>query len=176
ARVRLTMPRTPGQEVVIVDIDERSIGVEGHWPWPRDRLARLVEQLFDRYRVKALGFDINFPESDRASGAGILQQLAEGELAGNAAFREAYEKLLPSLATDARFAAALEGRNVVLGYVFRPSVVDGQDAGIGALPPPLFAREEAAAELHFIEAEGFTGNLPALQAAAAQGGFFDNPV
>lgn len=176
ARVRFTMPRTPSQEVVIVDIDERSIGVEGHWPWPRDRLALLVEHLFDRYGVKALGFDINFPESDRSSGAEILQRLAEGELAGNAAYRQAYEKLLPSLATDARFAAALEDRNAVLGYVLRPSVVDGQERGIGALPPPLFPREEAAAELHFIEAEGFTGNLPVLQAAAAHGGFFDNPV
>ncbi|HEX7030547.1 MAG TPA: adenylate/guanylate cyclase domain-containing protein [Gammaproteobacteria bacterium] len=176
ARVRLTMPRTPGRNVVIVDIDERSIGVEGHWPWPRDRLAHLADQLFERYGVRALGFDINFPESDRDSGADILQRLANDELSENAAFLRAFEKLQPTLQTDARFADALKGRNVVLGYVFRQDVVQGRDAGIGVLPPPALARDEVAGAIEFIEPQGFTGNLRILQEAAANGGFFDNPT
>ncbi|HEX7048264.1 MAG TPA: adenylate/guanylate cyclase domain-containing protein [Gammaproteobacteria bacterium] len=176
ARVRLTMPRTPSPNVVIVDIDERSIGVEGHWPWPRDRLAHLTEQLFERYGIRALGYDINFPESDRDSGAEILGQLAKGELADNVAFQQAFEKLRPSLETDALFADAIKGRNVVLGYVFRPIVLEGRAASIGVLPPPVFTQDEVIKELAFLEPEGFTGNLRILQDAAANGGFFDNPV
>ena len=52
-RVRLTMPRTIDDKVVILDIDEKSLqerekGGEGHWPWPRDRLALLLDILFDK--------------------------------------------------------------------------------------------------------------------------------
>src|SRR5580765_5019084 len=32
-------------EVAVVDIDEQAASALGEWPWPRSRLARLVEQL-----------------------------------------------------------------------------------------------------------------------------------
>ena len=35
ARVRLFLPRTRDPRIVIVDIDERSLSAEGHWPWDR---------------------------------------------------------------------------------------------------------------------------------------------
>ncbi|HEX6930376.1 MAG TPA: adenylate/guanylate cyclase domain-containing protein [Gammaproteobacteria bacterium] len=175
-RTRLTMPRTASENVVIVDIDERSIGAEGRWPWPRDRLALLARQLFDRYGARAVGFDINFPERDSNSGAAILTQLAAGELAGDEEFQQAFERLRPSLQTDAIFAEAIGGRNAVLGFVFRQFVPEGHDPAIGALPPPVFTADEVAGELNFLEPEGFTGNLPVLQDAARGGGFFDNPV
>ena len=35
----------PGHEVVIVAIDEKSIDRFGRWPWPRTRIAELVERL-----------------------------------------------------------------------------------------------------------------------------------
>ena len=34
---RLAMPRGVDPSVVILDIDERSLGEVGHWPWSRDR-------------------------------------------------------------------------------------------------------------------------------------------
>ena len=47
-RLRLTMPRTVDPRIVILDIDEKSLaereqGGEGRWPWPRDRLALLMD-------------------------------------------------------------------------------------------------------------------------------------
>ena len=58
ARLRLFMPKTQYQRVVIVDIDEQSLAEEGRWPWSRDRLALLVDKLFDKYGIAVVGFDI----------------------------------------------------------------------------------------------------------------------
>lgn len=42
-RVRLTMPGTIDERVVIVDIDEASQPEPGQWPWPRDTLAEVLD-------------------------------------------------------------------------------------------------------------------------------------
>lgn len=49
--------------IVIVDIDERSLAQEGQWPWPRQRLAQLLDILKAEYQVSAIGLDILFPET-----------------------------------------------------------------------------------------------------------------
>src|SRR5690606_7445990 len=48
ARLRATMPGTQDDRVVIVDIDERSLAEVGRWPWSRDHMANLVNELFDQ--------------------------------------------------------------------------------------------------------------------------------
>ena len=50
------MPRTLDPRIVILDIDEKSLaekekGGEGRWPWPRDRLALMLDKLFDHYHI-----------------------------------------------------------------------------------------------------------------------------
>ena len=39
ARLRLTAPEGVDPRVVILDIDERSLREEGHWPWARDKMT-----------------------------------------------------------------------------------------------------------------------------------------
>lgn len=56
-RVEFMMPRVVDPRVVIVDIDEASLDAEGQWPWPRDKVAALVDALFDDYGIRTLGFD-----------------------------------------------------------------------------------------------------------------------
>lgn len=58
----------PYQElpVAIVDIDENSLEQYGQWPWPRTRVAELVDRLA-ALGVPAIGFDIIFAEADRLS-------------------------------------------------------------------------------------------------------------
>ena len=75
ARILFTMPSTVDQRVVIVDIDEKSLELEGRWPWPRDRLARMVDQLFDKYQVTVVGFDVVFAEPEEVSGLKVLDEL-----------------------------------------------------------------------------------------------------
>jgi len=60
ARLRLTMPNTVDPQVVIVDIDEKSLAEIGRWPWGRNTVAELVRRLTDDYRAAVVGFDVVF--------------------------------------------------------------------------------------------------------------------
>ncbi len=172
ARVQLSLPGTVDPRVVIIDIDERSMAELGQFPWPRDRLATLVDQAFDQYQVAVLGFDIAFVEPDGTSGRRIFEALATtpgwgAEVAG----------LLERFDHDRRFAAALRGRPVVLGTYFSPTREARGTADVGQLCAPVIPRDSARLyALDYPRAEAYSANLPALQAAAASCGFFDNPT
>ena len=55
---------TPDPRIVIVEIDQRSEEVLGHWPFPRKYFAQLVDALRED-GAKVVGFDITFAEPDR---------------------------------------------------------------------------------------------------------------
>lgn len=167
-RMRLTMPGGVDPRIVIVDIDDRSLQQEGHWPWGRDKLARIVDILFDHYYVGLLGFDVVFAEYDERSGLAVLERLAEGELSEFPAFRERLEALRPELDLDHRFAESLQGRDVILGFS------SSKQNRYGALPPPVLKIEDELARIPFHQVAGYNGNLPELQRAAWGGGYFDN--
>lgn len=96
--------------VRIVDIDEQSLDRLGQWPWPRNRMAQLVRRL-DDLGAAVIAFDVIMAEPDRSS---PLQAVANWQLSGDLAARLAE---LPD--HDAQFAAAIEGRPVVLGFALR---------------------------------------------------------
>lgn len=170
ARLRLTMPRSIDDRIVIVDIDERSLAVVGRWPWGRDRLAALVDRLVDA-GAKAIGFDVVLAEPDRSSGLASLEQLAAGDMHGDARFLAALDGLRGRLDFDARFAAALHDRPIVLGYY-----MSGRSEAHGMLPPAVLpAIVFAGHRGQLRQASGFGGNLPRFQQAARTAGFF-NPV
>ena len=58
ARLRLTMPGNVDERIVILDIDEKSLGEIGQWPWKRNVMATLMQKLFDQYGIAVLGFDV----------------------------------------------------------------------------------------------------------------------
>jgi adenylate cyclase len=76
ARLKLTMPRKGDPRIVILDIDERSLGEIGRWPWSRNVMARLMDKLFDQYHVALVGFDVVWAERDTSSGMDVLDALA----------------------------------------------------------------------------------------------------
>src|SRR5687767_4730784 len=45
--VRWIPTKRPDTNVVIVDVDERSLSSIGQWPWRRDLVGRLITQLRD---------------------------------------------------------------------------------------------------------------------------------
>ncbi len=59
-------PPQAEEEVVVVAIDELSLKQYGQWPWPRYRLARLLEKIKDS-GATSIGVNILFPEQDRTS-------------------------------------------------------------------------------------------------------------
>jgi adenylate cyclase len=173
ARLRLTMPRGIDDRIVIVDIDEKSLAEQGRWPWGRDRLALLMDKLFDRHGVKLVGFDVVFAEPDLSSGIEALDAMAQRDLRDNPAFQNALRAMRPRLDHDARFAAALKDRKVVLGF-YLSTIEGGQSAGV--LPAPtLPAGTFAGKPLAITRWHSHGGNLPVLQAAAVGAGHF-NPL
>src|SRR5262245_28070667 len=52
--------------VVIVDIDEESLRKLGQWPWPRTRVADMIDRL-TKLGAAAIAFDVVFAEPDRLS-------------------------------------------------------------------------------------------------------------
>ena len=50
--------------VVIVDIDDPSLRAHGRWPWPRERLAELIDAI-QAAEPAAVGLDILLPEATR---------------------------------------------------------------------------------------------------------------
>lgn len=173
AKVRLTMPRTMDERIVILDIDEKSLAEQGRWPWGRDKLAQLMDKLFQDYGVRLVGFDVVFAEPDASSGLPSLEGLARRELRDNPAFQGVLRDLRPTLDFDSRFAASLEGRPVILGYYFS-SKEGGQNAG--ALPQPAFpAGVFDRRGIAFTSWRSYGANLPVFQKAAAGAGHF-NPL
>ena len=134
-RLRLTMPRTQDDRIVIIDIDEKSLKEEGRWPWGRDRLALLMDKLFDKYQIAVLGFDVVFAEKDESSGLKVLQRLGQNQLKGDMSFQTTLSLIQPQLEYDNLFASRIKNHKVVLGYYF----TNQSDKHIsGMLPEPTF--------------------------------------
>ena len=53
-------------EVVIIDIDEKSLGKFGQFPWSRSVFAKILENV-NATNPKAVGFDVFFTEKDKQS-------------------------------------------------------------------------------------------------------------
>ena len=87
-KTRVFAPRTPDERIVIIDVDDRSLAELGRWPWRRDLMAEIVDKLFAKHGVRALGFDMVFAEPDQGEGLMVLDELERGPLAGNMPARD----------------------------------------------------------------------------------------
>lgn len=140
-------------------------GALGRWPWPRNRVASLVDTLFEHYHVRALGFDLVFAEPDRSSGLPVLNALAQGELKNNSAFIQTLQRLQPQLDYDAQLAKSLQGRPIVMGFYFGEHGVSS-----GVLPRPLPTADWGALAYRLHGGRHFGANLAQLSGIA--GGHF----
>src|ERR1700724_3623036 len=95
--------------VTIVDIDEKSLADPrlGQWPWPRTRVADIVNTL-TRMGAVVIAFDVVFAEADRLN----PDNAAENFRGLDEATREKL-RALPS--NDQIFADAIKASRVVLG-------------------------------------------------------------
>lgn len=176
ARLNYKRLNTIDDRIVIVDIDESSLALEGRWPWSRDKLAAIVNNLFEVYQADVVGFDIVFAEKDESSGLKEFEFLASTELKDDPLFHKALDNIRPSLEYDQMFAKALKDRNVVMGYYFKSNVSENEIAQSGLLPPAVTKlNKQLSARLPINKALGYGGNLKILQSSARSGGFFDNP-
>ena len=170
-RLKLTMPGGVDNRIVILDIDERSLGEIGRWPWSRSLMADLMNKLFDKYQIAVLGFDVVWAEPDTSSGINVLDALAQRDLKQVAGFQDAYHKLRPQLDNDGLFAQSIKGRPVVLGFYFNP---EARAVKVNVLPEPVLPKGTfAGRNIDFLPWNGYTGNLPIYQKNAALAGHFN---
>ncbi len=171
-RVRLSAPRGIDKRIVIVAIDESSLKVHGHWPWTRDKLALLLEQMF-AYGVVVVGFDMLFAERDESADIDRLHMLASGP--EDAQFRQRLQELEPKLDRDRLFAEGLATGPTILGYFFDTNEETAFETG--ELPLSAFDLHESIMESVFIpRAAGYTASLSVLMESAWGGGFINNPL
>jgi len=165
-RLRLFMPKALDPRVVILDIDEKSLIAEGRFPWSRNKMAMMTRQLFERYKVRTVGFDIAFPEPDTSSGLASLDDMAKGDLKENRDFLASLETRRASLDYDRLFADEIAKHPVVLGFF-----LGGKTDKAGVLPPPIFAADifKPWEVVHNL-ATGYSGNLEIISKAATNAG------
>ena len=156
--------------IVIVDIDEKSQAAEGRWPWNRSVLATMVDQLVNHYGVGLVGFDMMFSEPNDQLDIAQFRALAAQQNFSSG--EQGIDQLINQLDPDRRFAEAIEGQPVIMGYVFDRS---GQRLQVGALPEGVARAGDYPALLPVPQATGYIGNLAELQAGTPWAGFFDNP-
>jgi adenylate cyclase len=158
---------------VIVDIDEKSLAALGQWPWPRYRVALLLEKIRQAGAL-AVGMDMVLAEPDRTS-PGLLQRQIKKELMVDVRF-EGLPKALED--NDALLASVLKDKPYVLGFYFSFNKGEtGQQAVEGGIKPAqvsvLAAPGAPTPDKVLHSAYGAVCPLPVLAEAATATGFFN---
>ncbi|MCH8530878.1 MAG: adenylate/guanylate cyclase domain-containing protein [Saccharospirillum sp.] len=159
----LARPPIASDRIIIVDIDERSLGIEGRWPWSRDKLALLTNQLAEAGAV-VVAFDIILSEPQLNPRAELLQQAQQQGLTTLA------NELMPLVAEtdyDRQLAESFQQVDVVLSFLFH----DDATIAVGTLPEPVYKLSDLQADrLLAVTAYGHTGALPVLHQTAVGSG------
>jgi len=150
AFLRLQVSTAPEPRILVVDIDEASLGELGPWPWPRERLAHLVEILLTRYAARGVALDILLPAASGTDGDLRLALLA------------AHGPLVPAQAFDFDFAGN-RPQPVLDGYL--GGAMAGQAGGVPATGFignfPGLARAPHVGAIGFIpDADGALRHVP----------------
>src|SRR5512134_491055 len=154
--------------VTVVDLDEPSLARVGQWPWPRYRVAQLLEKI-RMAGAQAVGLDMVFAEPDRTS-LGSLSKEIRRDLGASIPLGG-----LPSAAldTDRALAAALSDGPFVLGYQFDFRAFRGESCVLHPLRAVILAEDPLGGDFEIFEAPGVVCNLPVLARATGASGFFN---
>lgn len=148
---------------VIVDIDDESLQQFGRWPWPRTRLAQLIEATHGLGAL-AVGLDMILPEADSQSPERLL-----GERAGVPAQLRSALAALP--ANDAVLAKSLRQVPSVAGRAALLQAPAGQAPPIQQTPVLVSGAEP---EKFVANYAGQIVNVPELEAAAHGRGYLND--
>jgi adenylate cyclase len=180
-------PQTPSPAVAMVVIDEKSLEVEGRWPWPRSKFAALID-ILSRDGAKVIGFDIIFSEPDENSQLALIDEFA-GTLDALAItdprLRHFVAERRREADNDVALAAAIKRSSaaVVLGYFFHdrstlehqldPAETERRLQQIAGSSYPRVRRPgQRVPEPPFIRGHAPQTNLPIFGDVAASSGYF----
>ncbi len=156
----------PSGQVVIIDIDEKSLSKLGQWPWSRNKVAQMLENLAAS-EAAVIGFDIVFAENDNSSPHKVLKEL------------NIQAENIPNY--DEVFANMVVNTPTILGYQFQ---LEDEEYIVTKAPqiPASYIEKGVArdnngkliGEDYILNAKGTILNIPLLQDNAYSSGFFNN--
>ncbi|MDD2699433.1 MAG: adenylate/guanylate cyclase domain-containing protein [Arcobacteraceae bacterium] len=146
-----------GTNIVIIDIDDKSLSEVGQWPWSRNKMGQLVENL-NTLSPSCIGYGIIFSEEDRTSPSQIGAK-DNGNL-------ENY---------DETFAKMIENSNtpVVLGYNFLDERYEGEKHETPYIPA-IIKNTLKNDQIGFYKAANTLLNIQGIQDSAYSSGFLNS--
>ena len=166
-RLKLMLPHREVKNlpVVIVDIDEKSLKQLGRWPWSRQIVAQILEQL-TAAGASVVAFDVIFSEPERNPAQQVLQ-LSKQQLSSETTAE--LQQIAPLLDADQQFASSLQSKDVVLGFLFQQ-----EQLAVGHLPETYVSMDSQAKHSSVSQFVGYVANTPALQQQSAGTGFINS--
>lgn len=156
----------PESPVAIIDIDEKSLKAEGHWPWPRKKVAELIDQL-NKQGATVIALDIIFPEKEDNIAEVVTGELQKRNIDTQTISVINKNKML--FDGDSVFAKSLLNSQAVLSTVFTPD-----SENINTLPEPVLRlSNEEKNQLQIFNRTGYIASISLLQQAAKYTGFIN---
>ncbi|CAH0137625.1 Adenylate cyclase 2 [Massilia sp. Bi118] len=150
AFLRMQVSTKEEPRVLVVDIDEASLARLGPWPWPRARIADLVEILLTRYEARGVALDIMLPDSADSAGDTRLALLAR------------YGPVVPLQAFDFNRTRELQVRVGTLGGAVTAATRGVRATGYIGNYPALAAAPHVGAAAYITDADGVLRRVPLL--------------
>jgi len=156
-------PPISNHKIVIVDIDEPSLKQQGRWPWSRQKMTALVQNL-EAAGVSVIGFDIVFSEPELNPAETIAESTSDLDLKSKLGL------IRTKFNYDHLFSKRLENSktDIVEGFFFHDNI----SVTSGKLPhvDPLLDAKTLNQTL-IPRMIGFESNLDVIQAGADSSGF-----
>ncbi len=152
------------EDVVLVDVDEKSLQAEGRWPWPRSKLATVVKNL-QNGGAAVIVFDVLFPEPELNVANVVLDHVEQSKDASNDVTNYLSQRL-PLFDNDKIFADAVSKGDIVLGVFFSKDLYHAT----GKLGKPLSGLIKPPG-LVISHQDKYIGNVPVIADAVRYTGF-----
>jgi adenylate cyclase len=187
-RLRSRGPSAPSPSVVLAMIDEKSLDAEGRWPWPRSKIAALVD-LLSADGARVIAFDIGFLEPDENSGLELLDRVRKtvktlglgtpqlDRFFGQTRQEVDNDRALAQAIRESRAAVVLGDflhmRRSDLNYDIDQEEIDRRVELISSSQYPMVSYPPGAGDVALPTAYAPETNLPLLVDAAGASGYFN---
>lgn len=149
-------PQKASDDIVIVDIDEKSLKELGQWPWERDKIANILTNL-SSLGAGIIGLDIVFSEADKTNPKRLAKE---------------YNLKIENLPDyDLILAQTIGTTPTILGYVFD---FDLQNRAEAPQIPAIFIEKSKPNREFLPVAIGVLTNIQLIQSAGYSSGYMNN--
>lgn len=145
--------------VIVIDIDEISVKELGQWPWSRNKISKIIQNLTDA-NVGIIGMDVVFAEEDNSSPHLIFKKY------------KIRQENIPNY--DQEFSETISKSPVILGYQFELEESKYVNKKAPAIPAIFIEKNKLNSTNQLIEAKGTILNTSELQDVSYSSGFFNN--